>query len=409
MTSTEKNPMTVDPSPAPVQATRDGNGAVPSARADIFDFIAVVVKWRRFILTTVAICTVAAIIISLLLPNWYKATARLLPPKDASPTNFLGGAGSVLRGLGSGKLGGFGSQNTGSYNYMAILNSRSAMEAVVRKFNLREVYDVRDSSMQEAIGTLEDNVSFDLGRDDDIVIEVHDKDKQRVADMANFFVEQLNEISNRLATQEASNNRDFIGRRLAEVQAELRNAEDSLRTYQQSSGLIITPQENSGTSAIGSLYAMKEKKEIEFAILQRTMGQDNPQLHQTEIELNEIRKKIAGIPGVGIQSLRLYRNVVIQQKIMEFLVPLYEQARIEQQKDTPVILVLDRAVVPEKKDRPKRVIIVLVTLVASLAFSLLIVLMREKYVRMAHDEQHGSKLAKVMEPFRRGRTVKKLS
>jgi uncharacterized protein involved in exopolysaccharide biosynthesis len=406
MTSSEKTLMSVDRPSVPPEADRNGKGVVPSSRADLFDFAAVLATWRRFILVIVSVCTVAALIISVLLPNWYKATARLLPPKDTSPTNMLGAAGSVLRGLGSGRLSALGNQNTGSYNYMAILNSRSAMEAVVRKFNLREVYDVRDTSMQEAINALEDNVSFTLERDDDIAIEVLDKDKQRAADMANYFVDQLNNISNRLATQEASNNRDFIEHRLNEVQADLRMAEDSLRAYQQVSGLIITPDENASSSAIGALYGMKAKKEIEFAILQRTMGEDNPQLHQTEIELDELNKKVSGIPEVGIQSLRFYRRVVIQQKIMEYLVPLFEQARIEQQKDIPVILVLDRAIPPEKKDRPKRSVIVLVVFAASLAFSILIVLMRERFTRMVEDEQQASKVAKVLESFKRSPTVK---
>ncbi len=36
---------------------------------------------------------------------------------------------------------------------------------------------------------------------------------------------------------------------------------------------------------------------------------------------------------------------------------MYEQAKVEEQKDVPVILVLDKAVPPKRKAKPKRLII----------------------------------------------------
>ncbi|HLX13059.1 MAG TPA: Wzz/FepE/Etk N-terminal domain-containing protein, partial [Bacteroidota bacterium] len=96
--------------------------------------VAILVKWWRFIVFNVLIVTGIAVIVSLLLPKWYKATASIMPPKDPNPFNLLGTTGSLLRGLGSlSKLAG-GSQSGGSYNYFAILKSRTAMEEVVRKF-----------------------------------------------------------------------------------------------------------------------------------------------------------------------------------------------------------------------------------------------------------------------------------
>ncbi len=51
---------------------------------------------------------------------------------------------------------------------------------------------------------------------------------------------------------------------------------------------------------------------------------------------------------------------MIQQKILEFLLPLYEQAKINEQKDIPVLLVLDKAAPAIEKSKPKRSIVVLV-------------------------------------------------
>ncbi|MBI2428791.1 MAG: hypothetical protein HYV29_08360 [Ignavibacteriales bacterium] len=121
---------------------------------------------------------------------------------------------------------------------------------------------------------------------------------------------------------------------------------------------IITPEQSSGIDAVATLYSMKVKKEVEVAIMERSVTADNNTLIQSRLELAELNKKVATMPLTGIESIRLYREVAIQQKIVEFLIPLYEQAKIDEQKDIPVLLILDKAVPAEKKTKPQRSLIV---------------------------------------------------
>ena len=320
----------------------------PSGGA-LFNVIGTLLAWRRFILVNVIVVTVAAVVVSLLLPQWYKSTASILPPKEPDMFGALGSAGSLLRGLpglARRSLGGSG----GTYNYFAILKSREAMEAVVRKFNLMGEYGITDSSMEKAVKALSGNTAFDTQDDDNITIEVFDRDPLRAADIANYFVELLNGISVQLGTKEAGSNREFIETRLDGIYADLRRAEDSLQAYQERTGMLIVP-EGEGASGIGpiaELYGMKARKDLELAI-----------------------------PGIGVESLRLYCNVAIQQKIIEFLVPLYEQAKINEHKDIPVLLVLDRAVPAEKKSKPQRMLIVFLACVLTLALSVLLALLMQ--------------------------------
>jgi uncharacterized protein involved in exopolysaccharide biosynthesis len=206
---------------------------------------------------------------------------------------------------------------------------------------------------------LRENTSFEYQDDDYITIDVYDKDPQRAAQMANSFVEILNQMSIVLATQEARNNREFVGHRVETTKDSLRLAEEALRKSQERSGMMITPEQTSSISAFAELYAMKAKKEIEAAILERTVTGTNEALQQVRLEVREIDKKLATIPQAGLEALRLYRDVAMQQKILEVLLPLYEQAKINEQKDIPVLLVLDKAVPPERKVRPQRLLIVL--------------------------------------------------
>lgn len=340
---------------------------------ELIDYLSILLKWRKFIAFNVLTVSVLAICVSLLLPKWYKATASLLPPKDQGGLDLLGGVGSVLKGVGGlQKIGNLG-QVRGAYNYLAILKSRTAMEAVVTKFDLLKVYDVPDGSMEKAVKELADNTSFEIQEDDNITIEVYDKDPKRVAEIANYFVEVLNEISIALGTKEARGNRQFIEKRLDSTMDALRIAEDRLQRFQEKSGMMIVPDQNlSSVSAVAELYGMKAKKEIEIGVLEHSFTKNNKVLQQYKSELDELNKKLSAIPQTGMESYRLYREAAIQQRVIEVLVPMYEQAKVEEQKDLPVILVLDTAVPPERKARPKRFIIVATCFLMSLVFSIFV-------------------------------------
>jgi tyrosine-protein kinase Etk/Wzc len=342
-------------------------------KSDVFDQLMVLVTWRRFIVFNTLSIFAISLLVSLLLPKWYRSSASILPPKETDVFGSLGAASSVLKGLTSGKVRGLG-QSQGTYNSFAILRSRTATEAVIRKFDLMNVYEIEDSSMERAIKTLEQNTAFELQDDDNITIDVLDKNPQRAAAIANYYVELLNEMSIALGTREARNNREFIEKRLQVTRDDLRRAEDSLQVYQERSGLIVSVDPStSGVSPIAELYGLKARKEIELAILRRSVAKDNAALKQIELELNEIGKKLNTFPSVGVESLRLYRDVLIHQKILEFLVPVYEQAKVDEQKDVPVLLVLDRAMPSERKAKPQRLLLVFLATTLGLFVSVFLV------------------------------------
>jgi tyrosine-protein kinase Etk/Wzc len=341
----------------------------------------ILVKWRRFFFVNFLVVALLAIAVVFVLPKWYRATASVLPPKDQGLLNLFGSASSVLKGLTAiPRIGGF-TPPSGAYNYFAILKSRSALEQVARKFDLIHVYDIGDSSMEKTIKALKENTDFEFQDDDYITIDVYDKDPTRAADMANYFVEILNSMSITLGSQEAKGNREFIGQRLDETRANLRGAEEALKLYQEKTGMMMTPEQTSSVSAVAELYALKAKKEIELAVLERKVSADNDLLQQLKLELHELDKKLLTFPQAGLESFRLYREAVTQQKILEVLIPLYEQAKINEQKDIPVLLVLDKAVPPQMKVRPQRALIVLVTMSLYVCFSIIAIFLLHGFLR----------------------------
>lgn len=352
-------------------------------------------KWRNLIVINVLVACIVAAGISFMIPKTYKATASVLPPKQADIFSSLGGvASSIAKSIPGASRLGFGQRSAG-YNYFAILNSRSSLEGIVRQFNLISVYDIKDSSMEKAVRELSNNVSFEEQTDDYITIEVRDRDPQRAAAMANAFVDVLNRISVQLGTAEARNNREFIGQRLGQAQVDLRKAEDDLKSYQEKSKMIITSEQSASLSGMASLYALRARKEVELGVLQHSVDPSDPSVRSLRLEVAEIDRKLSDLPEIGVESLRRYRDVLIQQQIVEFLIPMFEQAKIDEVKDIPVVLSLDKAIPPEKRASPQRSIIVLVTFFLSTFLCILLVYTMEWFTRVQPPGPVGVKLSGV--------------
>jgi tyrosine-protein kinase Etk/Wzc len=353
-------------------ASDDGVGQ-QRAQITLLDYLELVWQWRRTLVIFVLCVTVVAGIVSLLLPKWYKSTASVLPARTQGMMGGMGALSQLLKDVTPGSASKLGGSQSSSYSYLAILNSRRAAEDMIRRFDLMKEYDIDDNSMEKAIKEFYDNFNFEVTDDGAIVINIFDRDSVRAADMANHMVQILNEVSVELGTGEARKNREFLENRVAENRRQLSAAEDSLKRYQEVHGMLLLGDDaKSAAASIGALYATKVKADVELSVLQQTSGRENVAYQQLQLQRDALEKKLSTFPQLGMESFRRFRDVVIQQKIMEFLVPLYEQARLEEHKDLPVMVVLDKAVPAEKKERPQRTVIVAAAFLSSLVIALIV-------------------------------------
>jgi uncharacterized protein involved in exopolysaccharide biosynthesis len=371
----------------------------PSPKISPFEYaVAVAQEWKKIFLFVLAAGVLAGGV-SFLLPKWYVSSGTVLPPRSQG-VGSLGSLSSLLRDFapvgGGGRLG---AQNQ-PVNYLAILKSRRMSETIVRRFDLMKVYGITNESMVETIEEFSDNLAVEVLDDGSIRIETSDKDSVRAAAMANAVIDELNAIAIELGVSEARSNRLFLEKRVTSARGDLAAAEESLRKYQEDKGmpLILSEDARSTATAVSELFAKRMRLDIELSVLRRTTGEDNSAYRQLAVERSEIERRLSAFPQLGMEAFRLYRDLLIQQKILEFLVPLYEQARIDEQRDVPVVLVLDKAVPAERKDRPKRALIVAVATLTALFGAMLFVLVRKRiHVFVArHPERAGMIRAAVM-------------
>jgi|ERR1051325_948738 uncharacterized protein involved in exopolysaccharide biosynthesis len=398
-------------------AVREGssvnnNGTVKTLGETFLDFFVVVSKRRRFISWFVLSATLAATLFALLSPKWYKSTASVFPAEQSSILTGLEGVSSLFKSLSPSRALSSLTGSSEADRYLAILKSDRVADAMIKKFDLEHVYDYAGSSypLEKSRKELSGNTQIELQDEGNLTVAVYDKDPRQAAAMANYYIGLLNETNSELHVQNARSNREYIEQRYNKNLSDLRDAEEAMKQFQVRHGVFAVPEQAEATIKAGAeLYAMLAEKEIGLAALKRSLSESHPTVAAAEVEVQEIRRKLDDMnsgagkqnddvkilvpfkqaPDLGIQYVRLYRNLEIQNKILEFLTPLYEQARIEERRSTPSVVVLDTASVPERKAKPKVALYGLLAFVVSLLLALFIALVAESLTRLrdAHPEK----------------------
>jgi tyrosine-protein kinase Etk/Wzc len=143
----------------------------------LLDILIVLAKHKKLVLGLPFLAAVIAAGITLLMPNWYTATAKLLPPQQ-SQSNALAILGQ-LGALSGGASSALGIKNPSDI-FVAMLKSRTVADALAERFNLKDLYNTQ--FVQDARKALAGNTNIVAGRDGVITIEVDDKSPQRAAD-----------------------------------------------------------------------------------------------------------------------------------------------------------------------------------------------------------------------------------
>jgi len=344
------------------------------------NIVQILARKRRFILVNVLVITLLAVIVSLLLPKFYRSSATILPPKNVNLFSAIGLSTSSLMRQFSPLRSLSGGLSPDLYSYVAILKSRTLLSRVVEEFDLKTRY--RSELMMDAIEELRSNMDYAVNEEGTITIRVSDRDAKMAHHLTVFFIHVLDSLNRDLALKEASSNRRFIEARVNQNIAEMKQTEEALKAFQESSGFIApTSEMSTSASSFSEIYVQKSLKELEVNYLRRVLGNENPQLEAAEMQLSELTKQLSSIPDLGIQFYRLYRDFTIQQKLFETLLPLLEQAKIEENKNTPTLLVLDTPTIAERPYAPKKKIIVLVAFLFSLFSTISIAVFTERLNR----------------------------
>lgn len=363
---------------------------------EMLSAVAAVLSRNKRRLLAVSLSTgLLAVVIALLLPTTYSASASFIPPTNSNSSSMAVLVGQLSSMGGSSLLGG---AKTSGDMYVGILKSHSIARVLVERFHLLSAYNDKKESQAEK--TLASHTDFTVDAKDTIVtISVTDKDAVRARDMANAYLDALRSTSSGLALTENSQRRQFFEQRLALEKDELANAEVALKQTQEKSGLIAPAgQMATELGAIAELRAQIAGREVRLASLRQDESDDNPDVMRVRSEIINLRSQVgqmenggktkggiistAQVPSLELDYVRKAREVKYHETLFEIIAKQYEAARLDEAHD-PTLQILDRATVPDTKSGPHRLLIVAVGFLTGLFLGILWVLS----MWILHDKQ----------------------
>ena len=291
-----------------------GDGEEPNIT--LLDMLGSLLRHWRIIVGVPLISTILTVVVVLLIPSQYTATTSFVPEESTDEPGLPSGLAVLALQFGVGLGGGASSPRF----YANLLEGRTVRDEILQmSFRtsdeggpepLLDILKIDGDSQTERLEKgrrkLDDRVT--VGVDDEtgiIGVSVETPYPELSAAVANRFVQLVNSFNLEQRQSTVQGRREFIESRSIAADAELRTAEDSLQQFLESNRIVNAP------------------------------------LLQVEYE-------------------RLQRRVMLKQEILVTLRRQYEEAKIQEVNDTPVITVIDIAVPPDEKSSPRRTLWVIV-------------------------------------------------
>ena len=388
----------------PVAPEPAGYGAEPDDELNLLDLLIVLAKHKLMIAAVILGAAVLSITYALLLPDIYTGTAKVLPPQQSQST-----AAAMLGQLGG--LAGVAGSSLGIKNanalYVGMLKSRTVADNIIARFNLRPLY--KTDTMVATRSALEGHSTITAGKDGLIIIEFDDYDPKRAAAIANAYVDELDKLTQTLAVTEAAQQRLFFERQLQQAKSNLIQAEIAARTALTKGGVAMVGEQGKAMiESTARLRAQAIAKEVQIGAMKGYASDRNPEVIQAQQELAAIRLQLAKLEGAGgeiggfalgkgdsqgLNNVGLLRDVKYNEALFELLAKQYELAKIEEAKDAAIVQVVDQAIPPDRKSKPRRAEIVIGSTLVAAALAVILAFAREARERVSRDPLGSARLA----------------
>jgi uncharacterized protein involved in exopolysaccharide biosynthesis len=335
-----------------------------------------------------------------LIPPTYTATTTFLPPQQQQSA-----AGSLLSSLGSlaGLAGGAASVRTPADQYVALMQSITVSDRIVDHFRLMEVYDAKYRI--DARKELASNVHVNVGKKDGLItVEVDDKSPQRAADMANRLVDELRRMTDTIAVSEAQQRRKFFEQQLRQTQGNLVQAQQALQASGFTQG-ALKAEPKSAAEGYARLKAEVTSAEVRLQTLRGSLSDGAPEVQQQQNALAALRAQLLRLertadPQGGADYVGKYREFKYQETLFDLFAKQYELARVDESREGALVQVVDSATPPERKSKPKRAIVALVTTLLAGATLAVVVVMRHTWRRATTDPANAGDVERLRAAIR---------
>lgn len=319
------------------------NGIAPAYRFDInlFDLARMIFARRRLIVSATLAVMICATIYLFLQPNLFTSTATILPSGKSSGMSALKsliGMGTPITEV----------DDNSSALYPLILQSNLIVDAVLaREYTFTDRGRSHTTNLKDHFG-----------------IDNHDRLRHALRDITTIRADyQTGEIALGVQTQYPPLSQQILTAYLAEL--------EEFNRYKRRS----TARENE-------------------QYLKEQMATLNADLQQAEDHLESFQQAnldwaFSGSPEILKELGRLQREVDSKSAAYTMLAQQYEMAKLETQKEIPIVRILDAPSLPTVKSGPFRRNIILITGCVTCMLVVLIVIIRHLILQITDSDQTG--------------------
>ncbi len=368
-------------------------------KSHFLDPLVTLAKHKVLVVAFPIVVGALAALISLMLPATYTAETKVVPPQSTSSSSIL----SQLGPLASAATGKDLSPHGPGDLYVAMLHSRTIADALIQRFSLMSTY--RTNRHVDARMRLDNDTKIVISKENVISISVTDRDKNRAAELANAYVDELLNLTRTLAITEAGQRRLFFEHEVQAAGDQLANAEQALKKTQETTGIIqLDNQSKAMIESLTTLHAQIGAKEAQIESMRAYAAPANPDFVRAQHELAALRGELTRIeagqsgtslsdvavrkvPEAALEYVRRLREVKFRETLLDLLTRQYETARIDEAKDAAIVQVLDKAEVPEMRSSPHRTTLVLTALFLTFSLAVVVAFLLETFQRIKADPQ----------------------
>ncbi len=307
-------------------------------------------KKRKTIMLVTGIATVAALVMAMLMKPLFLSTAIVFPAATSS-VSF-----SEQRNAKASSMD-FGEEEQAE-QLVQILQSSRIREKVINQFGLMKHYGIDSTDVNKNFKMMkeyEGHINFIRTRYGSIQIDVLDEKPELAAEIANKIVDLIDTVKNSMITERTmpafevnKRKRDLLDQDLKTILVQL----DSL--------------------AEKGVISIEGRTNLYTAFVEAKSAQDREFLKK-QIDVN----LLYGARFDGLEQMRDEKIV----KLEKFL-DSYEQAESDAYANFTHKFIVERAVVADKKDKPKRLIIVLLAMMGTFVFMVFLLLINEKFQQL---------------------------
>ena len=238
----------------------------------------------------------------------------------------------------------------------------------------------------QAINMVLSNLTIaDKGKDTGVLgLTYQGEDPEQISKVLNQIVNNYLLQNVERKSEQAQKSLDFLRNQLPAVRSKLDEAEDKLNTYRRKNESVDMSLE--AKSALDSAVSVQSQlNELTFreAEVQQLFTKDHPTYRALlekrktlEDEQSQLNKRIAQMPQTQQEILRLTRDVQSGQEIYMQLLNRQQELGISKASTVGDVRIIDRAATGNSTVAPKKMLIILASLIFGLALSMGLVLLK---------------------------------